>query len=142
MVLEQVTKFSGDVFIHMESMEYCTRGEKVTAQDTTVNLDNVVGYPVLYSGGKYKLAKAGDEANITQLIVKGDPIVALATTVDSPVKYQLLVHPPAIINSDKLPTEDYAGAAFNMATIITRLKALNYEIRDEPDNTTTASFND
>jgi len=108
---------------------------------TTRTLDNVVGYPVVAgtNGADFNLAVAGDEANITGLVLDGPVPETIANATNSVGVYQVLHKVPAIVNKNGIRTTDIAGAAFNVTTIETRLKALNFEVRTIPVKSTTLS---
>ena len=100
---------------------------------------NCVGYPVKVgaSGADYVLAVAGDEAGVLGLVLSGPPGGAaetLAATTNSKFKYQVLKQGPVVVNRDKIALVDIAGAAFNVAAIVTALLALNkdFDFRSEP----------
>lgn len=141
MVLSQTTKRPGDLLVHVESLEFCTKSVHIrNGAATPVTLANIVGYPLKASvtaGADYNLAVAGDEGAVTALLIDG-PVgpsgeIIAATTIATGW-YQALVHPPAVLNQDKLPALDFAGAAFNLATLRARLITLGYELRAEPTN--------
>lgn len=139
-VVQGPTKTFGDLLIHVEYLGYCTRTATVRNQSgASVRINNCqgIGYPVKAgtNGADFDLAFAGDEANVTGLLVKcerepHDETIAATTT--APNRWMVLVHPPAILNQDKFAVNDLAAAAFNQATLQTRLKALGYELRKEP----------
>lgn len=130
----------GDFVIHLESSEYCTIGAFVkNPAGGTATIANPIGYPVKLVTTDWTLVLATDEANATAFIIKGDPFVALAAATNSPTKYQILKHPPAILCSDKIATTDARGAAFTVATLVTAFKALGFEFRTNPAKTTTQS---
>ena len=138
-MLTEVTATPGDLIIHMESPQFCLFSAIIrngTASSRT--LDDVCGYPLKAGsdGADYKLAVAGDEASVTALLVQGpngrDSEVIAATT-NSAKKWTVLKNPPAIINKSKIRTTDIAGASFNIANIVTALRALKFEVREESD---------
>lgn len=128
----------GDLLVHVESLEYCTKTVKIrnpSAEEIT--LSDVVGLPLVAgtNGADYNLMVAGGEANVLALLVDGpagqDSEVIPATT-NGVGQYQALVHPPAILNQDKFRVLDAVGGTINQANLQTRLKALLYELRAEP----------
>ena len=139
-ILSEKTKRPGDLLVHVESLEYCTKTVIIrNATGATVTITDVVGFPLKAgtNGADYNLAEAGDEANVTALLIDGplgDVNEELANNTNSTKKYQALVHPPAVINRNKIVDTDFAGAAMNVATIVTALEALKYEVRSEPSN--------
>lgn len=144
-MLTEVTATPGDLIIHMESPQYCLFSAIIrngTGSERT--LDDVCGYPLKAgaSGADYRLAVAGDEASVTALLVQGpngrDSEVIAATT-NSVKKWTVLKNAPAVINQSKIRTTDIAGAAFNIANIVTALEALGFEFRTESDKEETLS---
>lgn len=143
MTFSSVLKVPGDLLVHCESLEYCTKTAIIrngTASSRT--LDNVVGYPLKAgaSGADYQLAVAGDEASVIALLLDGPAgqvSEVIGATTNSTKKYQVLKNPPCIINRDSIRTTDIAGAAFTVATIVTALEALKWEVRSEPSKVST-----
>lgn len=128
-------KAAGDLVIHMESSEYCCISAVLKTQAASgslTDLTDLVGYPVILDGTDWKLAKSGDEASVDGLIVDGPDIDDLVYDAATTALYKILVHPPAIINQSAIATTDYAGASFTVATIVTALKTLKFEVRDVP----------
>lgn len=133
----------GDLVLWMASSYYCTRTAIIrNGTLTTRTLSDIVGYPLKAgaSGADYQLAVAGDEANVIALLLDGPPgfiSESIATVANSPTLFQVLKNAPCIINQNKIRTTDIAGAAFTVATIVTALQALKWEVRTEPLKTTT-----
>jgi hypothetical protein len=87
-----------------------------------------VGYPVKFTTDHWETVLNGDEA-ATQGLWLGDPgtqpfLEQLAQNATSALPGQVLYAGPAIIDKDKIPATDIAGAALNQATIVTALLAL------------------
>lgn len=133
----------GDVVIHVESLEYCTKtvvvrnGEGVERSFSGADKPAVAGYPLIAgtNGADYNLALAGDEANVVALLMDAEPGKQkpdMAATTNSPVKFQALIHPPAIVNKTRFAAEDLAGDAFDKDAIEDALLALKFEVRSEP----------
>lgn len=143
MSLSEVNNRPGSLIVHMESMQYCLK--EVTIRNGTATartLSRMTGYPLKAgtNGADYNLAVDGDEANVTALLVAGPPgdnSIAIGATTTSSHKFTALVHPPAVINKDMIATEDIAGAAFDVDAIETALEALDYEVRSEPEKSST-----
>lgn len=137
-VLSSPLRVPGDLVIHVESLEFCTKTVKIRNPSASeITLKDVVGFPLVAgtNGADYNLAVVGNENTITALLVDGPSGQAsekIAATTNGTGKYQALVNPPAIINQDKIRLTDALGATFNQTTIRTRLKALLYELRSEP----------
>lgn len=138
-VVTQQGKRPGDLLVHVESLEYCTKTVKIRNKSATaVTVANMVGYPLIAgtNGADYNLAISGDEANVVALLIDGPTGLdseVIGATSNGLYKYQALVHSPAILNQDKIALVDYvAGAAFVQATIRTALAALGYELRSQP----------
>lgn len=142
MVAKTQLKTAGGLVIHVESLEFCTSSAIIrNGALTSVSIADVTGFPLKAgsAGADFTLAVVGDEANVTGLIMKGPVPLALATVANSAREYQVLKNPPAIINQDAIAKKDGAGASFNIATIVTALKALKFEVRTEPVKMTTQS---
>lgn len=142
-VVQGPLKVPGDLLVHVESLEYCTKTVIIrNPHSAEITLTNVVGYPLVAgtNGADYNLAIAGQENSVVALLVDG-PVGQANEVIDATTngthKYQALVHPPAILNQDKFAVTDIAGDNFNQSTLRTRLKALNYELRSEPENSST-----
>lgn len=137
-MLTEISKKPGEFLVHCESLEFCTKTVTVrNGTGTARTLTDVVAYPLKAgtNGADYNLAVAGDEANITAMLLAGPPGPlndAIGANTTSSLKYTALVHPPAILNQDAIPLLDIAGASFTQATIRTRLAALLYELRSTP----------
>jgi len=136
----------GDLVVHMESLEYCTKTAQIrntTGSTVTLGAGSIAGQPVKAGTGTadYNLAKAGDEASVIGLILDGptgqDDQEVILNNGYSVYKWQVLVHPPVVINQTYLPALDVLAAAFTVASIVTALKALGWEFRTEPAKTTT-----
>ena len=136
-MLTEVTAYPGDLILHMSNPLYClTEAIIRNATGASVMIEDVVGFPLKLgdNGADYKLAKAGDEANVIALLVAGPNGRAsetLANNTNSPTKWTVLKNAPCIINQNKIRTTDFAGDAFTIATIVTALKALKWEVREE-----------
>lgn len=95
----------------------------------------VVGMPLIYSSSQWGTLLATEEASCAGIFLGNDsdrinePLAANAITVG---KYQILVGGPAIINKSLLATADVNGVNFTMATLLTRLAALNIKTEQEP----------
>lgn len=137
MVLQEVTAVPGDLVIHRESFMYCFDEAIIrNGTGTQRTLDDVCGYPLKAgtNGADYNLAVAGDEANVTALLLHGPngrDTEVLAATTNSAKKWTVVARPPVVINQDKIRTLDIAGAAFNVANIVTALKALKWVFKEE-----------
>lgn len=132
-------KAPGDLVIHVESLEYCTVTAIIrNAAATAVSITDLVGVPLVAGSASadFNLMVAGGEANVTGLLMDGPTPLALAGSTNSGSVYQVLKNPPAIINSDMIKATDPAGAALTVATIVTALKALKFEVRTEPTKQT------
>lgn len=132
----------GDLLLHVESLEYCTKTCIIrNGAGSAVDFDSVLGLPLKAgaSGADYTLAVSGDEANVLALLLDGPLPLALNATSNSGSKYQVLKRAPAIINQDAIATADGAGALYVQATLRTALTALGFELRTEPTKSTTQS---
>lgn len=144
MVLSSPLVRPGDLVVHMESPQYNTRTAILrngTATARTVS--EIVGYPLKAgaSGADYLFAVAGDEASVIALLLDGPPGFVselIANAANSPTLFQV-IHRGAgvVINQNKIRTTDIAAAAFDVAAIVTALKALQFEFRTEPLKVTT-----
>ena len=139
-VLQQ--KRPGDLVVHVESLEYCTKSA-ILKNGTGASrvFTDYVGYPLKVgtSGADYDLAVAGEEASVIALLMDSAPGViseTIASNALSAFKYQVLANAPTIVNRNAIRALDVAGGAFNVSTIVTSLKALKWEVRTEPANTT------
>lgn len=140
-ILTERTKVPGDLILHIESLEYCTKTAIVrNPTASAVVMNDIVGYPVVAgtNGADYNLAVQGNEASVVGLLLDGEPGgESIAAGANGTSKYQVLVHPPAVLNQNKLPVNDFNGVAFTNATLLTRLRALLFELRSEPTKYTT-----
>lgn len=130
-------KALGDLLKWETHPMYCRESSKVkNGQAGACALTDALAYPVKADGTGYQLAIAGDEANVLGLIfLKGPLDIAAGATTTFPLA--LLVRGPAVLNKAALAAKDIAAANFTIATLVTRLKALNFVIRDEPTVTQT-----
>lgn len=137
-ILTSRSKTPGDLLVHLESLQYCTKTAKIRNKGVAeITIKDVVGYPLIAgtNGADYNIAVAGDEANVIALLVdgpSGEVSETIAATTNGVKQYQVVHRPPAILNQNALRTKDVAGANFNTANIVTALKALNFEFRLEP----------
>lgn len=95
-----------------------------------------VGYPVKLVGTQWTLLLSGDEANVGGLYL-GDPATqpfmeALIQNAVSKLPQQILDRGPAVIDQSKIPLTDVAGAAFNIATLVTTLATQDILTLKEP----------
>lgn len=133
-------KVPGDVVVHVESLEYCTKTVKVrNPHNEEITLRDIAGYPLVAgtNGADYNLAMAGGEENVVAILMDG-PIgqadEVIPATTNGKHQYQALVNPPAILNQDKIALVDVDGAEFDQAAIRTAMRALGFEFRPEPTN--------
>lgn len=92
---------------------------------SAVDILDPVGYPLKSDGsGGYALAFAGDESSVIGLLLwmhEVNPAAGVYTT--QPMS--ILTRGPVVIDATMgIPVNDAAGSAFNVATIISTLKAL------------------
>lgn len=128
----------GDLLVHVESLEYCTKTAIIrNATGAAVSFNNPVGVPLKAgaNGADYLIAEAGDEASVIALLVDGlagvDFVEDIANNTNSP-GWQVLCHPPAIININAIKETDPADADYDVAAIVTAMSALGFEFRAEP----------
>lgn len=89
-------------------------------------------FPLNLNAGKMELAVSGGEAGVDGLLMLVEPQDSRPATSDYPVKQMVLVRGPAVIRKAMLPALDGAGVAFTIATLVTRLAALQIFAHDEP----------
>lgn len=143
-IIRSKTKVPGDLVITMSSMEFNTKTAVISnPTEVAVTISDAVGYPLvaatqaaLYTQppheGIYDLAVAGQEAAVVALFMKPNGETIPANSVGTRL-CQVLKNPDGVVlNQDKFALLDVAGAAFNQANLQTRLKALGYELREEP----------
>jgi hypothetical protein len=75
---------------------------------------------------------SGGEAGALGLIMKGPEPLVLNPSSNSGRKYQVLKNPPAIINQNMIKATDASGGTITVATVVTALRALKFEVRTEP----------
>lgn len=118
----------GDVVTHIESPQVCYESITLT-NNTGAELNVYPGYPLNESGGVWDPTLATEEGSIDGLLAeKVEGLAAAGTRV-----VQILKRGPAVVNVDSLPATDVADDAFNEASIVTRLAALDIIAREEPD---------
>jgi hypothetical protein len=120
------TNVLGDLLINEYHPGYC-RESKTVANATGSEVTLVVGAPL------------DDNVMETAAGIAGcDGLVMQKTVIPNGEsrKIPVLVRGPAIINTDELPTEDYAGASITMATFLAALVTNMVTViqRTEPDN--------
>ena len=93
---------------------------------SAVDILDPVGYPLKSDGsGGYALAFAGDEASVIGLLLWMHEVNP-AAGVYTPQPLPILTRGPVLIDATMgIPVNDAAGSAFNVATIISTLKALS-----------------
>lgn len=132
----------GDLLIHVESLEYCTKTQILrNGTGTAREFTDVLGYPVIAgdNGADKNLAVAGQEASVIGLVIDGptgQDTETIAANTNSELPWQVLVNAPAILNRNQIRAQDIAGADFDVDAIVTALEALGFEIRDVPVNRT------
>lgn len=129
-------KAPGDLVIYCDSLEYCTVTASLRNNATVaISVASVLGAPVKAGsdGADYNLAVSTEEGDVIGLVMDGPEPLALAASSNSAKKYQVLIHPPAIINSDVIRATDPAGVAWDtFAQVVAALVALKFEVRTEP----------
>lgn len=93
-----------------------------------------VGYPLNLNGSQYETAVATGEAGVDAIVIDPRKIPELADDEITAEKYQVLVRGPALVNKSAIPTNDAttAATAFTLATLVTRLAALDIQVLVEP----------
>lgn len=141
-MLESPLKVPGDLVVHVESLEYCTKTALVgNPTGSAITLSRVVGYPLIAGTGDadFDIAMAGDEADVIALLMDSDAgrgYEEIAAGEVGLVQYQALHKAPCIVNRDHIETTDYADADFDVDAIVTALEALNFEFRTGPIQST------
>lgn len=134
-------KNRGDILRHVYREDYCTKRATVyNRSNAALTLSDAMAYPVVADesvAGAYQFAAAAGAANVIGLMLYEKSISAIAD--NATVKCQVLVRGPAIIDKVWLPTVDYAGASFTLATLVTALGALNVPILANPESTQTTT---
>ncbi len=117
---------------------------KFTREDYTIRntsaatrtVTNPVGTPLNLNAGKMEFALAAGINAIEGLLLESNDLPATANNADvAGGKRAVLVRGPAIVAKSILPTVDVAGSAITMSDFITRLAALDIQVRDEPAKT-------
>lgn len=139
MAVKTITKRLSDGVAYEGEVQYTRESYTIrnpTATEAT--LADPLLYPLNLNAGKMELAIATGEAGIDGLLLRTEAMESIAATSDYPKKQAVLVRGPAIIRRSMLPATDVDGAAFTIATLITRLAALTPPIivHDEPPQMT------
>lgn len=94
----------------------------------------VPGQPLNLNAGQWELVAAGTESGIDGFLVDRRGHEELANNAITAEEYSILERGPALVNPDAMPTNDLATvpAAFNVATLITRMAALGIKTLREP----------
>lgn len=95
----------------------------------TITDVELLGTVVKVSSGVVVPVLATDEANAQGVIISDEKIESLANNTTTTKKYAVLMRGPAIISQDELPTDDLAGDALTMATLVTALVARGIVVR-------------
>ena len=74
--------------------------------------------------GTATLVEVINEANIDGFIAAHEKLELMVDTVATVLAYPVLVRGPAIIWQDGLPLDDFAGATYTPATILTQIAAM------------------
>ena len=124
---EFITKgrVGGDVVKHEYDVQYTRQSYEVTNEGTE-DMVLTAGYP--FAAGVPVL-------NASINTVDGLLIQPVTIAPDETVKVAVLMHGPATINDDNLPTVDYEGTNLTMATFRTRIDAMSPKVvrKQEPD---------
>lgn len=118
----------GELLIHEDDIQFTRESKEITNSSGAV-MELEVGYPMddnvpVVSGGE-----AGTDGLLLTKVYLED---------GESIKVPVLARGPAVVNSDKIPTTDYAGDAITVATVVTALAGLdNIVTRTEPDTMTT-----
>jgi len=82
---------------------------------------------------------AGSEATLTGIVVESqeDLPATMAADALTTMPYAVLRRGEVVINKNAIPAADPQGAAFNVATIVTRLEALGFKVLTNPTATST-----
>lgn len=144
MVLREQTKRPGDLLVHMESHQKCQKTALINNPTASeVIMSDMVGYPLVAATDVapytqpahetiFDLAVAGQEASAVALFISPNGETIPANSVGTRLSCCLVKPDGVVLNQDKLAINDVNGVAFNQATLRTRLKALDYELRQEP----------
>lgn len=120
-------KNEGDIIRHEMRNDYCEKAGLVyNRSNAALTISDAMGYPVVADesvAGAFQFMAAGQEASVVGLMIYAKAITAIADNAIT--KCRVLVRGPAIVDKVQLPTLDYAGAAITLATLVTRLAALN-----------------
>jgi hypothetical protein len=119
--LGDVLKYEGDPML--------TRESKTMTNPHSAAFTFVAGYPM---DDNVPVANAGI-AGIDGMLLSTVTLAANGEDGDT-AKVAVLARGPAVFDKDALPTKDYAGTNFTLATVITKYAALALVVgRDEPD---------
>lgn len=132
--LLEANKVLSDGLVMEQSRQFVMEAHIIRNKEVAaVVLDDPLLYPVKLNAGKMELALAADAATISGLLMFVEPQGSIPATSDLAKKQMVLVRGPAVIRKAMLPAVDLAaGAAFTIATLVTRLAALNILCHDEP----------
>ncbi len=117
----------GDVMQH-EGNPGITRDEKTITNASGAEMVLEAGYPMDDNVPELD----GGEAGVDGLLLQG-----ITIPDGESAKVAVLARGPASVNQDAIPTADYAGDDFTIATIVTALEAIGIVVRSEPDTVAT-----
>lgn len=125
-------KLKAGNWLKYEESDAVTRDSNTLTNDTGGELDFASGTMLEEAAGVWTPTVSGDEANIDGILIP--QVDGLAN--NGTLEVAMLVRGSAIINIDGIP-KDAAGVAYLVPGLRTRLEALGFVVRDEPDVTET-----
>ena len=139
----------GDLIRYEGHQDYTRKAITVyNRSGAAMTIANPIGYPILADTGQigsasvpavagaYCFAKHGDEASVVALHAD-EAAKSISLAINASVVINALVRGPAIVDKAVIPTTDYAGTGFTLATIVTAIQALNPPILAGAENTST-----
>jgi hypothetical protein len=118
--------YVGDLVQHEFHESYNFEALVLAAAVTVAINSDLLGYPVVVSGGTATIQTAAQVAAFTatsscNVIADDTPAVAAFSATPSTAKYRVLRRGPAIVHRQALKTADPAAASYDMAKVIAAL---------------------